>query len=119
MKSGRFKRSSLSDRAFYIFNFVFWALIIFIVLYPLYLICIASISSPIAVNHGDVIWAPVDISWAGYEMVFANTLLWTSYINSIFYVIAGVLIAITITMLAAYVLSRQWFPAKTLSHGTS
>jgi len=114
MKNRKFRNMSISNRIFYVFNFIFWAVAIFIVVYPLYLVCIASISDADAVSKGEVIWRPKGIMWDGYEMVLHETRLWVSYANSIFYVIAGVLIAVTITLMAAYVMSRREFFGKSI-----
>ena len=107
MKNRKFRNMSISNRIFYVFNFIFWAVVVFIVVYPLYLVFIASISDADAVSKGEVIWRPKGITWDGYAMVLHDTRLWVSYANSIFYVIAGVLIAVTITLMAAYVMSRR------------
>ena len=107
MQYSKKKRSSLSNRIFYIFNTIFWIIIMFVVLYPLYLVCISSISDPDAIMRGEVIWKPIDISFVGYKAVFRNNEIWRSYVNSIFYVFAGVVLSIVVTLLAAYALSRK------------
>lgn len=106
MQYSKRKKVSLSNRIFNIFNTVFWIVVMFIVLYPLYLVCISSISDPDAIMRGEVIWKPVDISFIGYKAVFKNTEIWRSYANSIFYVFTGVALSIVVTLLAAYALSR-------------
>ena len=106
------KRLSAANRAFYIFNGIFWTIIMFIILYPLYLVVIASVSDPDAIVRGEVIWHPVDFSLIGYEAVFQYGELLQSYGNSIFYTAMSVIISIVITMAAAYSLSRPKFPGK-------
>ena len=112
MKRRNLKNMNKSNLLFHIFNFVFWVAMLFIVIYPLYLICIASISDADAVTRGDVTWRPVNISMIGYEAVLKNTKIWVSYANSFLYVIGGLIVAITMTMLAAYAMSRRTFPGK-------
>ena len=46
------KKLSLSNRIFYIFNTVFWIMVMLIILYPLYLVLIASVSDPDAIVRG-------------------------------------------------------------------
>lgn len=106
MQYSKGKKLSLSNRIFYIFNTIFWIVVMFIVLYPLYLVCISSISDPDAIMRGEVIWKPVDISFIGYKAVFKNTKIWRAYANSIFYVVAGAALSIVVTLLSAYALSR-------------
>ena len=105
---------SLSNRIFYIFNSVLWIVVMLIILYPLYLVCIASVSDPDAIVRGQVIWHPVDFSFIGYEAVFKYKELWSSYANSIFYTAASVTISIVVTLSAAYALSRPKFQGKGL-----
>lgn len=105
---------SLSNRIFYIFNSVLWIVVMLMILYPLYLVCIASVSDPDAIVRGQVIWHPVDFSFIGYEAVFKYKELWSSYANSIFYTVASVTISIVVTLSAAYALSRPKFQGKGL-----
>lgn len=106
------KNMSMSNRIFYLFNSIFWIVVMFIVLYPLYLICIASVSDPDAVMSGEVFWRPIDISFIGYKAVFENTKIWIAYANSLFYVVSGVIISILVTLAGAYTMSRKVFPGK-------
>lgn len=106
------KQISLSNRIFYIFNSVLWIVVMLIILYPLYLVCIASVSDPDAIVKGQVIWHPVDFSLVGYEAVFQYKELWSSYANSIFYTATSVMISIVVTLSAAYALSRPKFQGK-------
>jgi len=101
----KFCNMSFPNRIFHIFNGVLWSFVMFVTLYPLYLVCISSVSDPNAVMLGKVIWKPVDISFVGYKAIFENEEIWISYANSIFYTITHIVIAITVTLLAAYALS--------------
>lgn len=112
MKKRTLKNMSASNRAFYLFSYVFWIVIMFIVLYPLYLVCISSISDPDAVARGEVIWRPVDVSMMGYEAIYNNKEIWIGYANSIFYTIVSVIIAIVVTLCTAYVLTRKKLPGR-------
>ena len=49
-------RETGADQAFNVVNMIFWIIVLFIVLYPLWLIIIASVSDPDAVLAGEVIW---------------------------------------------------------------
>lgn len=106
------KKMSMSNRVFYIFNTIFWIVIMFIVLYPLYLVVIASVSDPDAIIRGEVIWKPVDFSLMGYEAVFKYKELLGSYRNSFIYTFTSVIISIFVTLSAAYTISRPKFPGK-------
>ncbi len=101
-------RETKQDNIFNAINLIFWAIVLFITLYPLWLILIASVSDPDAVLAGQVIWWPKDFSWMGYEAVFEYKELWTSYANSIFYTVVGSVLSVMITLAAAYSLSRNF-----------
>ncbi len=114
MKRRNMKNMSMSNRIFYLFNSILWIVIMFAILYPLYLVCIASVSDPDAIVRGQVIWHPVDFSLIGYEAVLGYAELWSSYANSILYTGVGIFISIIVTLSAAYALSRKKFPGKSL-----
>ena len=110
----KFKNMSISNQIFYVFNGIFWAIVMFIILYPLYLVCIASVSDPDAIVRGEVIWKPVDFSLIGYKSVLGYEQLWLSYGNSLIYTGASICISIVVTLAGAYALSRKVFPGKKL-----
>jgi putative aldouronate transport system permease protein len=100
-------RESVGDRLFSIINYVVLSLFLITVLYPLVFIVSASFSSPSAVISGKVWLYPIDPTWAGYEAVFKHKLIWTSFRNSMIYTVAGSLISVALTIVAAYPLSRK------------
>ncbi|MDE6918563.1 MAG: carbohydrate ABC transporter permease [Lachnospiraceae bacterium] len=114
MNQKSLKNMSTSNRIFYIFNTIFWIVFMFLILYPLYLVCIASVSDPDAIVRGEVIWHPVDFSLIGYSAVLKYSEFWSSYGNSILYTGVGICISIAVTLAAAYALSRKHFPGKKL-----
>ena len=101
-------RETKKDRIFNGINLIFWIIVLFIVLYPLWLILIASVSDPDAVLRAEVLLWPVDFSLMGYEAVFQYSDLWGSYLNSIFYTLAGSALSVMVTLAAAYALSRKF-----------
>ncbi len=108
-------RETRADQVFNIANLIFWLVILFITLYPLWLILIASVSDPDAVLAGEVIWWPKGFSWMGYEAVFQYDELWGSYANSIFYTVAGSALSVVITLAAAYALSHKFSGKKLIN----
>lgn len=92
------------------FRLVVYALLAVLLIayvYPLYFVVIASISDPNAVYNGEVLFLPAQMTLEGYEEIFHYGELWIGYLNSIFYTVAGVFINISVTMMAAYALSRK------------
>lgn len=102
-----------SDRIYHACVVALWVVILAIILYPLYLVLIASISDPNAVYKGEIVFLPKDPSFMGYEAVFAYGEMWNSYLNSVIYTVLGTIISIAVTMLAAYAITRK-FPGKGL-----
>ena len=96
------------DIIFDTLNMIFWILSLVVILYPLWLILVASISSPDAVRQGKAFLLPVDVSWIGYEAVFQHKNFIRSYGNSVFYTLAGSGLSLIVTLMAAYALSRKF-----------
>jgi len=100
-------KESRGDRIFYTLNYVFLAIILLIVAYPLIYIIACSFSNPQSVMAGKVWLWPVDPMLQGYTTVFQDKDVMTGYGNSIFYTVVGTVLALCMTMLAAYPLSRS------------
>jgi putative aldouronate transport system permease protein len=103
---------SREDLIFDVVINIIGGLIILIVLYPLLFVLSASFSDPDLVLRGEVILLPKGLTLEPYKMVFDNQDIWNSYRNTIFYAIAGTLINISLTILAAYPLSRKDMPCR-------
>ena len=101
-------KDTTADRIFYAVNGVFWVIMLFIVLYPLYVVIISSFSDPSAVTRGDVIWHPVDASLVGYKAIIKYSSLWRGYANSIVYTVGGTMLSVAVTMAMAYGLTRNF-----------
>ena len=63
-------KKSRGDRVFSAVNYTVAALIILVMLYPMYFIVIASISSPTDVSAGNITFIPSDITFKGYAKLF-------------------------------------------------
>jgi putative aldouronate transport system permease protein len=111
----RLRHRSPGDIAFMVFLALTCGLILFITLYPVYFVMIASISDPTLVSTGRVSFWPRGLSWFGYEQIFADTRIWTGYRNTLLYTVAGTALNLLVTLPAAYALSRREFaPRKVL-----
>ena len=99
----------LSDRITRDIVYALMFLLILIILYPLIYVVSSSFSSGEAVSTGKVLLWPVEFSLQGYKAVFAYQQVWVGYRNTIFYTVAGTLLNLTLTIMAAYPLSRKNF----------
>jgi putative aldouronate transport system permease protein len=107
-------KASFSDRIFNITVYILLSVTLVVILYPLYFMCIASVSDPNAIFQGRVVLLPKNITFQGYERMFSNQLIWRSYLNSIIYTIAGVLVSLGVTIPVAFALSRKELPGNSL-----
>lgn len=114
MLLSRNRLASKNDEMFYFVTNAILAVITLLVLYPLIFIISASFSSPDAVSSGKVILFPFELSLEGYEAVFKNKMIVTGYANSLFYTIAGTIINVMLTLIAAYPLSRKDLPGRNI-----
>lgn len=101
------RKYSLNDKLFYFFTTLILTLFFLLVLYPCIYVISASFSTGTAVQSGKVILFPVDFSLEGYRTVFHTPTVWLGFKNSLFYTLVGTLINITMTLTAAYCLSRH------------
>jgi multiple sugar transport system permease protein/putative aldouronate transport system permease protein len=104
-----FIRDSRGDKIFTWINYAGLSFLITLILYPLIYILSASFSSPLAVTSGAVWLWPVDFTLEGYMTVFKHRLIMSGFANSFFYMIVGTMINVTLTIMAAYPLSRRDF----------
>ena len=106
-KRPRFSRSDMSDKIFYLLNYIFLGFLALVILYPLYFIIIASISDPDAVLGGDVILFPVGLTLSGFEAILQRTDVWFGYLNTIIYTVLTVVLSLVVTIPAGWALSRK------------
>jgi putative aldouronate transport system permease protein len=90
-----------------IFNNTFLIFIFLVVLYPMFYVVIASFSDPVAVSSGKVWLWPVEPTFKAYVKIFEYSRIWSGYANSIFYATVGTIVNVSMTVLAAYPLSRR------------
>jgi putative aldouronate transport system permease protein len=105
-------RRSRSDIIFDAVVFVIMLFVLFICLYPLYFMLIASISDPNYVLTGQVILYPKGITFLGYEKILGEEDIWMGYRNTIIYTILGTTLNVVLTLSAGYALSRKDLPGR-------
>ena len=108
MNKTEIKRHRLSG--FDLFNYALMALIVVVMLYPLYYVIVISISDSMQVAKGRVHWYPVGVDFAAYRRIFSNEQFMRSFLNTLLYTGVGTVINLVMSMLCAYPLSRKDFP---------
>lgn len=79
----------------------------FAVIYPIYYMFIVSISDGYAVTRGEVVLYPIGINFKAYKIALGYASVARSFMNSVVYTVAGTFIAVFMTALCAYPLSRK------------
>ncbi len=85
-----------------------------VALYPFVYVLSVSISDAEEAFKGKVWIVPAGLSVKAYEIVLDNPGMWRSYYNTVWYVVVGTAVNITLTILAAYPLSRRELLGKNL-----
>lgn len=105
-------RSSREDIVFEVITKILLIISCLIVLYPLYFIVIASISNPDYVIAGRLSLYPIDVTFSGYNKIFKFRNLINGYKNSFYYAMVGGALSATLTLFAAYPLSKSDFSGR-------
>ncbi|MBB5783081.1 carbohydrate ABC transporter permease [Nonomuraea jabiensis] len=83
--------------------------VLFAVVYPVYFVAIASVSSPSLISTGEVWLWPKGVNLFGYREIFNDERIWTGYGNTLLYSVVGTALNLVVTIPAAYALSRPEF----------
>ena len=84
-------------------------ILLFIFVWPLWFVVIASFSDPNQVWMGKVVLWPKGITLVSYEELLHYKRIWSGYANTIFYTVVGTLVNLVMTVCGAYPLSRKDF----------
>lgn len=106
----RKRKISSSDLVFYIITGTLITLFFIVVLYPIMFVLAASFSSGDAVSGGKVFLWPVEFSLDGYKTVFNDRSVLVGFRNSLIFMVVGTVINVSLTMCAAYALTRTDLP---------
>jgi len=88
---------------------LFTGLLAFLALYPILYTFSMSLSAPVAVMKKEVWLLPIGFSLNSYKLVFRDATIWQAYFNTVWYTLVGTAISMTLTMIAAYPLTRKTF----------
>ncbi|TMV46886.1 carbohydrate ABC transporter permease [Paenibacillus mesophilus] len=108
-------KTSVGEKVFTVFNHVFFILLGITTIFPFLNLIAKSLSSEAAVISGSVSLWPVDFQTGTYKYVVQNSMFLNAFKVSLTITICGTLLALFMTTLAAYPLSkprlrgRKWF----------
>ena len=100
-------KESRNDRLFTMVSGAIMLFMCVLIIYPLYFMLIASLSSPEYVLSGQVIFWPKGLNLEGYKRILNYDMLWTGYANSMFYSVVGGILSTSLTLMAAYPFSES------------
>jgi len=85
----------------------FLTFMVVITIYPFIYMLSVSISDKLSVMRNTIVLLPKGINFEAYKLVFNDARIFKAYENTIFYVILGTAISMTVTTLGAYGLSKK------------
>jgi putative aldouronate transport system permease protein len=100
----------IESRGEKIFNFamiVFGVFLSLLVLYPIYYALIASISKPLLVENGTVMFRPHGFTFDSYIKASQKSGFWVAYGNTVYYTVVGTFVSMLFSTTMAYGLSRK------------
>lgn len=101
-------KKSLGERVFDLFNGLFMVFISVVCLYPVIYVLFASLSdSNKLLAHSGFLLKPVGFCTDAYKEVMKNPMVFSGFFNSVYYVVAGTVINMLLTIMGAYALSRR------------
>lgn len=100
-------KNSTSRKVFNVANYALMGLFALICLLPFVNLLATSLSSAQAVNAGEVTFLPVGFTFEAYKFLLQKPEFFKAFGMSVYRVILGTLISVTVCMLAAYALSRH------------
>ena len=105
------------EKIFNVCNIGFMLVLMFIMVYPLWYVFIASFSNPGDVVRGNVVLLPIGFELSSLKKVLSMPNILTAYGNTIFYSVVGTGVNMLFTILAAYPLSKQRLRGRKLVMG--
>jgi len=103
-------RLSTGDKVFYGVVYLLAAITLVVFVYPLLWVLVSSVSGGVMMSGLSLI--PKQVTWEGYKAVFEHDMVLSGYKNSVIYMVLGSGIAMIVTILCAYPLSRSDFKRK-------
>ena len=110
-------KDTFGDKVFNAIIYIILALLVLIVLYPLWLVVINSFSDANAVSLGKVTIFPVGFNLDAYIETFSYDKVMTGYLNSLYYTVVGTVLSLLLTIPVAYALSKRNLKGRGLMMG--
>jgi putative aldouronate transport system permease protein len=109
-----FGKETLGTKIWLVFVYTFIIFVVLLMTLPFVNILAVSFSNNSAVMQGKVRFWPVDFSLVTYKQVFKETQILLGLRNTVFLTVVGTAINLSLTLLAAYPLSKAWLKGRSL-----
>ena len=108
----KFSRLTGSDKAIMIFAYTILGLFMAAIILPVIYIILASFIDPVTLQNSGLTFDFSKWTLTAYERVMSNSQIWIGFKNAMVYSVLFTIIAVTVTLLAAYPMSRPDFKGK-------
>ena len=107
IKSSKLTRQTRGEKIFMVFNYLFFAILCFIMAYPFWHVLMYSFSDVTLAARGGFFFLPRGFTLNTYNVVFASPSIWSGFRVSIFVTFFGTVLGTLLTALTAYPLSKK------------
>lgn len=106
-------KKTREDKIFTAISLTILFIIMILVIYPMWVVIIASFSDPISIYNKPFVFWITDFTVESYKLVFSDKNFVTGFINSVLYTVVGTAVNVVMNICAAYPLSKRYFKGKT------
>lgn len=101
-------KTGIGEKIFLVCNYIFMIFFMFIMIYPMYYVLIASFSDPIALStHEGLLLKPLGFTLDAYRLMAKNPMILRGYGNTLFVLCVSLVLNMTLTCIGAYFMSRK------------
>ncbi len=101
-------KKSTGEKVFTVFNYIFMSVLIFVTVYPIWYVLVASFSDSNALTGNmSLLFVPIDFTLDAYKMMLKNPMILIGYRNTLLVLVIGVTLNMFLTALGAYFMSRK------------
>ena len=108
-KKSEFARHSLGDKSILIAGYILLGLFVVAIILPVIYIILASFIDPVTLQNSGLTFDFSKWTLTAYERVMSNGQVWVGFKNAVIYSVLFTILSVTVTLLAAYPMSRPDF----------
>ena len=105
----KYKHMTKSDKILLAIGFLILGIFVISIIVPIVYVIVASFMDPTILQNKGISFHFKDWTLTGYQRVLENKMIWIGFRNSILYSLGFTFISVSITILAAYPMSKKEF----------